>query len=579
MKFTRQPNKNLTQILLILLILLMVVSLQSIACSKTISICSQDCEFTSITKAIDSADPGDIIEVQSGTYFENVNISKQITLLGKDTGLGKPVIDAGENGSAITISADGANVEGFNLTNSLGSWLELWAGIEVNSNHNTIINNLAFNNENGILIAGSNNTIQGNDALNNIYGIKIKGSANNSILGNDLKNNNYGLFILDSKNNTIQRNQAINNEFGISLNDSVGNNLSQNQMNGNRYNFGCHGNNYVDTDNIADGKSIYYLVRLANQEINSSSNAATVCCIDCYNMTVTGLDLENSLYGIYLDNTSYSLIEGNNLSNNSNAIALVNSYHNSIKNNRANSNIEGIVLTNSRYNTLNGNKALKSQAGLHLAYSDYNQILDNQASDSEKGFWLFRSGLNVISENHLTSNSIGGFLSFSWLNKILNNSVTDNIQGILLDSSANNNLSGNKVFNNSRGLLFDPLDNNTLNTDNEIQGNGVDFERITSRTTAAGGIPPSIAINIDSSPKDAAILKGEEFQGLTRGAVYFTEPGEYTLKIKKDGYKDGYLTIEIPEKFTPEATRELMSDRSIKLIPEEDSEGEGTNGK
>lgn len=565
---SKQPTINLKLELFIILTLAIILS--GTAIGKNISICDSGCDFTSITKGINSADTGDIIEVQSGTYFENVNVSKPLTLLGKDTGSGKPVIDAGGNGSAITIYADGATVEGFNLTDSLGSWLEIWAGIEVNSNHSTLINNLAFNNENGILITGSNNTIRGNEALNNIYGIKTKGSTNNSITGNNLRNNNYGLFILASKNNIIQSNQATNNEYGILLNDSMENNLSHNQMTRNSYNFGGGGINYVDSTNLADGRPIYYFVRSVNPPIDSFSDAGTIYCIDCHNMTIKGLDLENNLYGIYLDNTSHSLIDDNNLSNNRNGIALVNSHRNSIKDNRATGNTEGIVLTSSRYNTLQGNKALKSQASLHLAYSDYNQIISNQVSQSENGIWLFQSGLNLLSGNNLTSNSIGAHLSFAWLNDIFNNNVTDNIQGILLDSSASNNLSENTIVNNSKGILYDPLDNNTLNSDNKYLNNEADFEKIRSRSTAEAGNLPSISININSNPKGAVILKDGDPQGKTPGPVYFTEPGEYTIVVKKEGYKDGKLTIEIPE---PDKLSEPIGEQSIKLTPDKNSTG------
>lgn len=539
--------------------------------SKIVSICDQGCDFSSISEGINSADPGDTIEVHSGTYYENVNASKLLTFIGKDTGQGKPTIDAGGNGSAITIFAEGVTVEGFNLTNSLGSWIEIWAGIEVVSNNSTIINNLVFNNENGILITSSDNTVQGNEALNNIYGIRIKSSANNSVIDNSLMNNNYGLFILDSKDNTIQENRAKNNEFGILLNESSRNNLSQNEMEGNVFNFGGAGSNYIDSTNLADGKPIYYLVGITNVTISPSSEVSTVYCIDCDNMTIKGLDLKNNLYAIYLDNTSNSFLEDNILGDNSNGIALIDSHRNSITNNQAKYNTEGIVLVSSKYNTIRGNKVLGSQAGIYLDHSDYNRVLDNQASKSGSGLWLYRSGLNLLSGNNLTYNSIGAHLSFSWLNKIFNNNITDNDQGILLDSSMNNNLSLNRIINNTKGILNDPLDNNTLNSDNKYLNNSADFEQIRSRSTAAAGIKPIISVEIDSNPEGAAIIKDGDLFGETPGDVFFTEPGEYILWIKKEGYRDHDLTIEIPSTITPETFTEDMRELSIDLIPDEES--------
>jgi len=42
-----------------------------------------------IQAAIAAADPGDIIEVSSGTYRENVDANKQVLLFGVDTGAGR----------------------------------------------------------------------------------------------------------------------------------------------------------------------------------------------------------------------------------------------------------------------------------------------------------------------------------------------------------------------------------------------------------------------------------------------------------------------------------------------------------
>ena len=67
-----------------------------------------------IQDAIDNASAGDTILVYSGTYYENVNVTKQLIL----RGIGNPVVDAGGSGSAITLSANGITLEGFTATGS-----------------------------------------------------------------------------------------------------------------------------------------------------------------------------------------------------------------------------------------------------------------------------------------------------------------------------------------------------------------------------------------------------------------------------------------------------------------------------
>lgn len=109
----------------------------------------------SIQTAIDAAGTGDIIEVHSGTYYENVNVDKPIILFGVDTGGGKPVVDAGGKGSAISLSASGSVLEGFVITNS-GNDMDMSAGIRVISDRNVIRDKLAKENDGyGIILENS----------------------------------------------------------------------------------------------------------------------------------------------------------------------------------------------------------------------------------------------------------------------------------------------------------------------------------------------------------------------------------------------------------------------------------------
>jgi nitrous oxidase accessory protein NosD len=88
---------------------------------------------------------GDTIEVQNGTYYENINIVKKIVL----RGMHHPVVNAQDNGSAITLSSNGIVVDGLIITNSSASG----SGINV-SNHsrdNVIKGNIVGRNRgNGI---------------------------------------------------------------------------------------------------------------------------------------------------------------------------------------------------------------------------------------------------------------------------------------------------------------------------------------------------------------------------------------------------------------------------------------------
>jgi len=156
--------------------------------ATTITVGAEGCDYVSIQQAVEEANPGDTINVQSGTYRENVVVEKALILRGTDSGAGKPVIDGKGTGSGITLSADGITLDGFVIKNAgFGK-----AGIAVTSDKNQIKNNLVTENKwYGVSLSDSNeNTITGNVISNNKYGIWIPaGSEGNRITKNEFKDN------------------------------------------------------------------------------------------------------------------------------------------------------------------------------------------------------------------------------------------------------------------------------------------------------------------------------------------------------------------------------------------------------
>ena len=144
----------------------------------------------SIQAAIEGADPGDIVEVSSGTYRENVNVDRPLILFGVDTGGGRPVVDAGGRGSAITLSGSEAVLEGFVVTNS-GSKTDVDAGVRVTSERNVIRNNVAKENGGcGILFeSSSRNIVTHNEFSDNPCGAGLLNSSENVLFLNVFKDN------------------------------------------------------------------------------------------------------------------------------------------------------------------------------------------------------------------------------------------------------------------------------------------------------------------------------------------------------------------------------------------------------
>jgi parallel beta-helix repeat protein len=184
--------------------------------------------FASIQAAINDADIGDELHADSGNYNENIVIDKQLILRGIDIGSGKPVINAGWESNAVTISADGVILDGFVVTRA-GT-----KAVEVLSNGNTIINN--------------------NISSNMKWGIHVNSSNNNEINSNVVNNNKYGIYLSSSSNNKVYNNKLIENDVSSAFDDNL--NQWDNGVIGNHYSE----NNAIDIDRNGICDNPYFVV-------------------------------------------------------------------------------------------------------------------------------------------------------------------------------------------------------------------------------------------------------------------------------------------------------------------------------
>jgi parallel beta-helix repeat protein len=120
---------------------------------------------TPIQSAVDGADAGEMIFVRNGSYTENVDVDKTLTLRGE--GADVVTVTAADSGDHVfEVSADWVNISGFAVRGATGDYM---AGIcLVNADHCNISDNIVSNNNRGInLIGSSNNTIFHNDIVKN----------------------------------------------------------------------------------------------------------------------------------------------------------------------------------------------------------------------------------------------------------------------------------------------------------------------------------------------------------------------------------------------------------------------------
>ncbi|MCX6674030.1 MAG: hypothetical protein NTY37_09660 [Methanothrix sp.] len=162
-----------------LILILIPILVLGYANASKITVGPKDANYSRIQQAIDNSSQGDIIEVQSGVYRENVHVYKTLTLRGIDSGNGSPVVDAGGSGSVVSITSNDTIVEGFNITGSGGCGCGN-AGIKVDSSNNIVQSNLIYKNKYGIYIqsGAENNTFLSNDLLENEITVSDSGSNN-----------------------------------------------------------------------------------------------------------------------------------------------------------------------------------------------------------------------------------------------------------------------------------------------------------------------------------------------------------------------------------------------------------------
>ncbi len=388
------------------------------------------------------------------------------------------------NDNTLTDNTASNNVEGLDI------------GV---SSNNTLTQNIANNNHIGIAVGSSsnNNILTSNFANNNTGpGIRVNSSNNNALTGNNTSSNKWGIYLSHS-NNTLTNNTASNNESGIELYRARNNILRNNLMSDNRYNFTVKGDDYldfendIDTSNLVDGDPVYYLVGASGTVIDSSSNAGTVYCIGCDNVTVKDLILTNEACGIYFYNTINS----------------------SIQNNQLNNNGTGIYLNSSSDNTITGNTASSNNIGIYLSSSGSNTITGNITNDNDVvGIQLYSGGSNTVIDNTASNNrSYGICLSVSNSNTLMNNTTNNNVYynyhgwGIYLDHSSNNTITNNITSNNRYGMYIYRHSNNNNIADNTVSGNVVGI-RIGSYAYSYRSCSGNLITGNDASNNDYVVF-------------------------------------------------------------------------
>jgi parallel beta-helix repeat protein len=218
------------------------------------------------------------------------------------------------------------------------------------------------------------------------------------------------------------------------------------------------------------------------------------------NNTISGNNITNNSYGIYIHSSHNNTISGNNLTNNNYGISLFLSHFNVLTNNRMVDNGQNLIVQGgclaalTHYmdtsNTVNGkpvyywveeqDKTVPSDAGyvaltrctnitvqnlnltnngqgILLASTRDSTITKNTIKNNNEGIYLWDSSNNIISWNTITNNNRGihihgTYPTYSPSNRIYGNNIANNGYGIYIDSRmerTNNNIHHNNFINNT----------------------------------------------------------------------------------------------------------------------------------
>ena len=375
-------------------------------------------DYAKIQWAVDNASVGDTIIVRDGTYTENVDVNKRLTIQSENGSANCIVQAADSKDHVFEVTVDYVNISGFTVKGAIHPLIPYRAGIKLGKaftyiGHCNISNNYILNNDNGIrLLYSSNNVISDNAILDNLGpGIYLVSkneyyySNNNTINYNIVAENQGGGILLGSqaKNNTVYNNVVSDNsEVGISVLGGF-NIINKNQVSG----------------NDGNGVSVVSLGYRIPEEFFYAWN----------NTIINNVISNNSENGLYLDTVKHTNISCNLITvNQGHGIELFSRtpafFHfmvaeeNIIKNNFISNNLKngiyvdsyvptasGYDLVRTHDNAISSNTILNnSQVGIHFYYAIKNNVFGNKIlNNSYKGIEFYESSKNLVYNNYFNN--------------------------------------------------------------------------------------------------------------------------------------------------------------------------------
>lgn len=315
-------TRTLMMIFLLSTVALLGIGMMTLAAEITVGPPGSTAQYNSIQEAIDNAANGDTIRVWEGTYTENVNVNKTVSIIGN--GSAWCTVQANNpNDHVFEIQSNYVNISGLNITGATGpsmSGVYLGNGIEYCNVSN---NNIPENYEGIAAWYSYHNVFWKNTITNNEwYGIILYSSHYNNISCNTIVHDeHYGIYLLyyshDNTvyNNTVYATTSLINLHGCYIYDGRDNKFINNHIHDEEYGFRFAGSS-SSHDNIVRNNTIHGNEYGIHMSYSSTTNIIRDNKIydNKYGVYITGTTAkDNTIYNNYFEDNTYNAYdEGDN---------------------------------------------------------------------------------------------------------------------------------------------------------------------------------------------------------------------------------------------------------------------------
>ena len=170
---------------------------------------------------IDSAEPGDVLHLETGNYIGPATITKRLTLEGSEG-----TFLLGNSGSVLVVDAPDVTVRNITVTGSGIRLDELNAGIFLSNKasgatieHNRLLNNLV-----GIYVHGAANSLVSGNLIEGRQDLRMSEAGNGihvwnapgaRIVGNDIRYGRDGIYVISSRKNVFRDNRMRDLRYAV----------------------------------------------------------------------------------------------------------------------------------------------------------------------------------------------------------------------------------------------------------------------------------------------------------------------------------------------------------------------------